>query len=342
MYTLLSMADPFFKPIEIFGERIPVFAIMLVLGILLFAFVYFFRLRKNCVDEKTIDRLTIITLVCGMFTYLGAAFFDDLWHAIKIARDTNTALQIDFSLEDGGITFAGGIITGMVSFFLIFPLGMKDDKKHAINYMDQVVIGLLLAHACGRIGCFTAGCCYGLETDSIFGVYHYTRQAYYLPTQLYEAGFLILMFFILFFFVKKYLTEIYLVSYGIFRLLLEFLRGDNRGASPIPFLSPSQFTSIIMILGAIAIFLIRLHIRNKEIEAYHKAEEKPTPKVRYYTATNKGLFKGLFNHQTCPNCNNKMKLGWHKTLIPVNEVELMNSEHLVYICKECNIEQEIK
>ena len=45
---------------------------------------------------------------------------------------------------------------------------------------------------------------------------------------------------------------------------------------------------------------------------------------------------------TCPNCNNKMKLGWHKTLIPVNEVELMNSEHLVYICKECNIEQEIK
>ena len=86
----------------------------------------------------------------------------------------------------------------MISFFLIFPLGMKDDKKHAINYMDQVVIGLLLAHACGRIGCFTAGCCYGLETDSIFGVYHYTRHAYYLPTQLYEAGFLILMFFILF------------------------------------------------------------------------------------------------------------------------------------------------
>ena len=53
MYTLLSMADPFFKPIEIFGERISVFAIMLVLGILLFAFVYFFRLRKNCIDEKT-------------------------------------------------------------------------------------------------------------------------------------------------------------------------------------------------------------------------------------------------------------------------------------------------
>ncbi|MBR6517757.1 MAG: prolipoprotein diacylglyceryl transferase [Bacilli bacterium] len=339
MYTLLAMEDPKFKNIDLFGYKLPTFSFMLGLGIVLFAVVYFFRLRKICVSEKNIDMLTIITLVCGIFTYLGASFFDSLWHAIGDGKITPELL---FNFEEGGITFAGGIITGMVAFFLIFPLGMKDDKKHAINYMDQVVIGLLLAHACGRIGCFTAGCCYGLETDSIFGVYHYTRHAYYLPTQLYEAGFLILMFFILFFFVKKYLTEIYLVSYGIFRLLLEFLRGDNRGASPIPFLSPSQFTSIIMILGAIAIFLIRLHIRNKEIEAYHKAEEKPTPKVRYYTATNKGLFKGLFNHQTCPNCNNKMKLGWHKTLIPVNEVELMNSEHLVYICKECNIEQEIK
>ena len=100
MYTLLSMADPKFTHIDLFGYKLPTFSFMLVLGILLFAFVYFFRLRKNCVDEKTIDRLTIITLVCGMFTYLGAAFFDDLWHAIKIARETNTALQIDFSLDD--------------------------------------------------------------------------------------------------------------------------------------------------------------------------------------------------------------------------------------------------
>ena len=36
-----------------------------------------------------------------------------------------------------------------------------------------------------------------------------------------------------------------------------------------------------------------------------------------------------------------MKVSWHKDVTQVNEVELKNTEHLVYLCKECNIEQDI-
>ena len=130
--------------IELFGYSIGTYSILMIIGILLFAKIYFHRLRKMGTDEKTIDRLTIITLIAGAFVYLGASFFDTLWHCIELSLTTGEPFKLDFNI--GGITFAGGIITGIIFFFIIFPLGMKFDKNRSINYMDQVVIGILLAH----------------------------------------------------------------------------------------------------------------------------------------------------------------------------------------------------
>ncbi len=326
--------------IEVFGTSISTYSIMMVLGVICFTIVYFHRLRKIGTDEKTIDRLTIITLICGIFVYLGASFFDTLWHCIEIHLETGEPFKLDFT--EGGITFAGGIITGIIMFFIIFPLGMKFDKNRAINYMDQVVIGILIAHCFGRIGCFLAGCCYGKETDFFLGIYYSEAGAVVHPTQLYEAAFLLIAFIVFFFFVKKYHTESYLISYGIFRILIELLRGDDRGASPFGFLTPSQFMSIVMIIGGILIFFLRKRVLKKELEKYSQDTESITPSIRYYEGNYKNLFKGLFNKCNCPTCNNKMKLSWHKEITSVNEVELKNTEHLVYLCKECNIEKEIK
>ena len=326
--------------IEVFGTSISTYSIMMVLGVICFTIVYFHRLRKIGTDEKTIDRLTIITLICGIFVYLGESFFDTLWHCIEIHLETGEPFKLDFN--EGGITFAGGIITGIIMFFIIFPLGMKFDKNRAINYMDQVVIGILIAHCFGRIGCFLAGCCYGKETDFFLGIYYSEAGAVVHPTQLYEAAFLLIAFIVFFFFVKKYHTESYLISYGIFRILIELLRGDDRGASPFGFLTPSQFMSLVMITGGILIFFLRKRVLKKELEKYSQDTESITPRIRYYEGNYKNLFKGLFNKCNCPTCNNKMKLSWHKEITSVNEVELKNTEHLVYLCTECNIEKEIK
>ena len=326
--------------IEVFGTSISTYSIMMVLGVICFTIVYFHRLRKIGTDEKTIDRLTIITLICGIFVYLGASFFDTLWHCIEIHLETGEPFKLDFN--EGGITFAGGIITGIIMFFIIFPLGMKFDKNRAINYMDQVVIGILIAHCFGRIGCFLAGCWYGKDTDFFLGIYYSEAGAVVQPTQLYEAAFLLIAFIVFFFFVKKYHTESYLISYGIFRILIELLRGDDRGASPFGFLTPSQFMSLVMITGGILIFFLRKRVLKKELEKYSQDTESITPRIRYYEGNYKNLFKGLFNKCNCPTCNNKMKLSWHKEITSVNEVELKNTEHLVYLCTECNIEKEIK
>ncbi|MBQ2405320.1 MAG: prolipoprotein diacylglyceryl transferase [Lachnospiraceae bacterium] len=57
--------------------------------------------------------------------------------------------------------------------------------------------------------------------------------------------------------------SLYLISYGIFRYFLEYLRGDNRGEL-IGLITPSQFWSLLMILlGIILIFVIKnLYQRN--------------------------------------------------------------------------------
>ena len=53
----------------------------------------------------------------------------------------------------------------------------------------------------------------------------------------------------------KYNISVYLISYGIWRFVIEYFRGDYRG-SLIPGLSPSQFWSIVMVIGGVAIFFL--------------------------------------------------------------------------------------
>ena len=324
---------------EVFGYEVSSWSVMVILGVLCFIYVYFYRLRKMGASEKTIDRLTIITSIAGIFIYLGASFFDDLWHSISIAIETGKPFVFDS--KAGGITFQGGIVTGIIAFFILFPLGMNFDKNRGLNYMDQAAIGILIAHAFGRIGCFLGGCCFGGKTDFFLGIYYPSAGTVVHPTQLYEAVFLFICFFIFFFFIKKNITEKYLIVYGVFRFFLEFIRGDDRGASPFGFLTPSQLMSIVMIIGGVICFFIRKRVLRKELEKYEQAEEKPESSIRHYQASYKGLIFGLTHKCECPNCKQKMKVKFHSDLEQVNEVELLNKEHLVYKCKECEIEQEI-
>jgi prolipoprotein diacylglyceryltransferase len=58
---------------------------------------------------------------------------------------------------------------------------------------------------------------------------------------------------------------LYLVAYGVFRYFIEFLRGDDRGASPVAFLSPSQLTALL--LFAVGVFLFWLEGRLRQTAA---------------------------------------------------------------------------
>ena len=258
--------------INLFGLfKLPTFGCMIAIGVLFLLLIVFYYLRKYKVPETKIDTIFIIGAVSGMMFALGAYFFDALWHGIAIAREEGTPFQFDF----GGITFSGGLFTGILCYFIIYIIVMKHERQNVFFYFDILAIGICIAHAFGRVGCFFGGCCYGKVVPSgTFLTMLYPTENGWLtvyPTQLYESAFLFLLFIILVFVAKKNRTAVYLIGYNVFRFFLEYLRGDDRGASPFGALSPSQFMSIIMLIwGLIALFF------RKKIEGYLLTKNKPS------------------------------------------------------------------
>lgn len=253
------------------------FDIMFFIGIILGVFFLYFKTKKWDISSKQMDKLIIILGISGIIFYLAASLFDSLFQVLK-----------GNAWEEGGITFLGGAISAIISFSLLFWFLLKEKRGELRKYLNVIVGGIVLGHAFGRIGCFCAGCCFGEITDSFLGIvfpedsapFNYALNHYLklgktleeakllafdtkiLPTQLIEAGFLFILFGTLNI-IKKYQFEVYLLSYGIFRFILEFFRADDRG-SLFGFFSPSQWLSLLLIVaGIISIILLLIQKKTK-------------------------------------------------------------------------------
>lgn len=260
---------------NIFGIEIPAYGAMVSIGVLCLVGVMFYFFKKNNVSDAKIDRLIVCTAIGGFAMYLSAAFFDALWHNLENWHQTGV-----FTWEWYGITFSGGLVGGILAYIIAYWFCFKTERHNIIYYFNFIITGVVIAHAFGRIGCYLAGCCYGKETTSFLGVYYpvkdfiggvYKEYAYVYPTQLFESGFLFILFLILFFVVKKNQLRYYLISYGIFRFILEFFRGDSRGNTILGFLSPSQFLSIIMVIFGILLWIFE----DKLVTFIQKKFDKP-------------------------------------------------------------------
>ena len=90
------------------------------------------------------------------------------------------------------------------------------------------------------------------------------------PTQLYEAAFLFVLFAVSVYLILKkdfkHTLSLYLIAYGVFRFLIEYVRGDDRGEL-VGFVSPSQFWSIFMAAAGVAILFVMNHILNKAAQS---------------------------------------------------------------------------
>ncbi len=207
-----------------------------------------FRLLADRARLST--RLTNLALGGGV-----AGLSAGLGFAVLFQAFYNFLAGYGFTLDkETGATFYGGLIGGIGAFLAVYFLGgrlLRDGayKEDFSLVSSMAACSITLAHACGRIGCFFAGCCHGQVTDAWYGVYMPAVGAKVIPTQLIEAVFLAALSAFLILRVLRGRRDgfpIYLVAYGFFRFFLEFLRGDYRGASPVAFLTPSQFTALIL------------------------------------------------------------------------------------------------
>lgn len=231
-------------PTPILGGITP-YSLMFAIGFLTAIAIYFLYTRMLHTDRVTRDIILEKALISVFVGIISAMLFQSLYAFID-----------DPSQGFGyrGITFLGGLFGGSGAFLLLYRHERKKSGKALLGIIPILPCCVCIAHAFGRIGCFLSGCCYGKPTDSMLGVKFPMLPERVHPTQLYEAGFLFLLFGILSFLAFrrqwKFNIVLYFLAYGAFRFFIEFLRGDERG-SLIPGLSPSQFLSLLLILGGI-------------------------------------------------------------------------------------------
>lgn len=235
---------------KLFGV-IPSYSFFLVIAILLAVCAFRFFATKAKLDEKSYNYYSTAGLVSIAVGLFGAFFFQAIYDWAKTGV---------FELFDG-LTFMGGLVAGVITFVLFGATAKDKQVKGDFFPTAQLAVPCIaLAHCLGRIGCFLAGCCYGKESSH--GLYFESLGKTVIPTQLFEAIFLALLFVGLAFLtlkVKKtdYNLIIYALCYSVWRFIIEFWRDDNRGAFLGP-LSPSQVQSIILFCVGIGLIIWKI------------------------------------------------------------------------------------
>ena len=247
---------------NIFGLSVDIYTICFVVGVIACLIFTIIAMKKSGYSSTASDTIIILGIFAIMIGLLSAVLFQGFYNLIAGKGFTS-----------GGMTFIGGLIGGVIAFvglYLLYVYSInprlkeknffKSNMNKGIWYLLRIApISITIAHGFGRIGCLFAGCCHGDITEEWYGIWNAEVGAKTVPIPLYEAIFLFVlsavMIVLLFKFKFKYNMALYLVSYGIWRFVIEYFRYDYRGDF-IPGLSPSQFLSIIMFIGGIAFFFI--------------------------------------------------------------------------------------
>lgn len=247
---------PYLLP-ELFDYTIPLYDLMIAVGVSLMLMFVARRFEVNDgFSRKQTNKLLLLIVASLLFALLSSFLVDGIFHSIK-----------EGELSFGTISFLGGLIGGIACLLVLLKYVFKADNKNIKKIMNTVIVGVVLAHGFGRIGCFLAGCCYGIPTDSFLGVvfpHGHAHEAYpgisIFPTQLFEAVFLFGLFFVLAYSkrLKGLEVELYMIAYSVWRILVELIRGDDRG-SLLGFITteynvfptPSQYLSLLMLMGGV-------------------------------------------------------------------------------------------
>jgi phosphatidylglycerol:prolipoprotein diacylglycerol transferase len=218
------------------------YGLMIAIGFIVAIYVGEWLAKKKEIDDEQIFPMAVWCLAMG---FLGAKV---LYCIVDFHTLITTPQDV---LMGNGFVVYGGIISGVLTGYVF----CRKNKLYFLDYLDVVLPSVAITQAFGRIGCFLAGCCYGLRTDSAFGVtFHHSdfapNDVKLIPTQLISSAGLFFIAFILIRYLLKSKRSgatgaLYMILYSIGRFMIEFLRGDNRGE--VAFLSTSQFISLFIL-----------------------------------------------------------------------------------------------
>lgn len=232
-------------PVTIYG-----YGLSIGLGVVAALLISWKRAANRGLNTDIPSELTILALIVG---FAGAKVLYVLTSMEEFLADPLGTLGFE------GFVVYGGIITGLLGAWIYCR------KKKLIfgQWIDIMMPPVAVAQGFGRIGCFLAGCCYGLPTDSCLGVVFPAGSGApagipLWPTQLFSAaGDFLIAAALLLYDRKKHphgrVGLMYLVLYGVGRFIIEFFRNDPRGN--VAFLSTSQFISVFVVIIAVVLLI---------------------------------------------------------------------------------------
>ena len=233
--------------------KLPLYGLMIVTGILSGGAIC----KKLCaVQNINFYDFIIICAVAGGLGFAGAKllYLLDFYTPKYFFKALGDMLLHPKSsgLIEGGFVFYGGLLGGIAGYFL----GIKIAGTDARTFLNTFAFAIPYVHAFGRIGCFCAGCCYGIEYTGPFSV------AGHFPVQLVEAALLFGFSFVVLAHISASvpLFLYYILYYSTLRFFLEFLRDDEiRGSVSFGAdvsLSTSQLISLILFIADIILIVL--------------------------------------------------------------------------------------
>lgn len=240
----------------LFGFTLYTYGLLVATGFAAGIFYLSYQAKKKSpqiISQDDLFNLLFYTIIASI---VGAR----LLYVIAEAPDfINDPLSI-FKIWEGGLVYYGGFICATA--FALFYLKRK--RLNIFRVLDLFAPAIALGHFFGRLGCLMAGCCYGKPTHSHWGIVFTDPNSLALirntplhPTQIYEAALNLILFLILHLYNKRkhkagLAIAIYMISYAVYRFIIEFFRADFRG-TVIGGLSTSQFISVFVFIIGIAI-----------------------------------------------------------------------------------------
>jgi len=250
-------------PFTVYG-----YGAMIALGVIAAMLILWKRAPRIGLNSDQMTGALLILLITG---FLGAKLLYCIAHFADFRVDPLGTLGSE------GFVVYGGIIVGIITAFFW-------SKKKGVGFMDfldTVFPAVAIAQGFGRIGCFLAGCCYGLPTDSVLGVVFpegcgAPAGIPLWPVQLFSSGFDFLLSILMLVWERKKEKNgrnvlIYLYGYSVGRFIIEYFRNDTRGE--VGFLSTSQFISVFVLIFAVVLTVMMQKKKAAEVPA----EDTPEP-----------------------------------------------------------------
>lgn len=240
------------------------YGVAILIGVLIFLWrMILSPRRKGLISKDQLISLTIYNVFVAVFSGRIVHVLST-WHTFHSWKDI-------FALWDGGFSVLGSLL-GVILFTVCY---LKSNKIPTLPVLDLAALYAPIMQGFGRLGCFFAGCCYGIETVVPWGITFTNPDTLaplcirLHPTQLYSAVGLFLIFLIIRFGLSKHckypgqIAMLYLIFTNAERFLIDFWRGDrilgvhNFSPLAVHFFSFHQWIAlIIMLLSLLGLLMV--------------------------------------------------------------------------------------